>query len=154
MVIYLVLAIPLIFIIGMEFLQQVATNDMEAIMESGEIILDNAGILFAYVLLFIYIGISFRWSLHLAYFHNYAPIEAIKTSFLLVNKNWFSHLVFIIIAALVGLLGVVALLVGLIVAIPVISIADYIGYADVTGLGQEDSGLDMNDTIDQLTQNS
>src|SRR5690606_30696718 len=137
--IYLILALPLIFLIGFEFIQQIASSDVEAIMDSADLLRDNAIIMFAYVLLFIYIGISFRWSLHLAYFFDYSPVQAIKTSFMLVSKNWFSHLLFILIASLVAILGVVALVIGLLVAIPVISIADYHGFAEVTGLGKEEA---------------
>lgn len=151
MAFYFVLALPLIFIIGMEFVQAAALGDVEALMETGEIVMDNAGILFGYVLLFVYIGISFRWSLHLAYFHDYSPVNAIKTSFLLVNKNWFSHFLFILLAALAALGGFVALVIGIIVAIPVISIADYFGYAHVSGLGQQNNDEEMEDTLGQLS---
>lgn len=151
MAFYFVLALPLIFIIGMEFVQAAALGDVEALMETGEIVMDNAGILFGYVLLFVYIGISFRWSLHLAYFHDYSPVNAIKTSFLLVNKNWFSHFLFILLAALTALGGFVALVIGIIVAIPVISIADYFGYAHVSGLGQQNNDEEMEDTLGQLS---
>lgn len=151
MAFYLLLALPLIFIIGIEFVQAIALGDAEELMETGDIILGNAGILFGYVLLFVYIGISFRWSLHLAYFHDYSPINAIKTSFLLVNKNWFSHFLFILLAALTALGGLVALLIGLIVAIPLISIADYFGYAHVSGLGQQNNDQDIEDTLGQLS---
>jgi hypothetical protein len=134
-VIYIILALPLIFVVGTEMLINFAAGDMEAFTESSEILGENAGLIFGFTLVFIYIAISLRWSLHLAYFHDYSPVNAIKTSFLLVNKSWFSHFIFIVLCALAALVGVLALLVGLVVAIPVISIADYHGYASVTGLG-------------------
>ena len=134
MIVYFILAIPMIFLIGIELITAFASGDMEAVMESGDVLVANSGIVFVYSLLFIYIALSFRWSLHLAYFHDYSPVNAIKTSFLLINKKFAGHLLFVVLCALAAFLGVLALLVGLFVAIPLISIADYLGYAQVTGL--------------------
>lgn len=134
MIVYLILASPLIFLLGIELITAFASGDMEAVMESGDVLVGNSGLVFVYSLLFIYIALSFRWSLHLAYFHDYSPVNAIKTSFLLVNKKFGSQFLFIVLCALAGLLGILALVVGLFVAIPLISIADYLGYAQVTGL--------------------
>lgn len=139
MAIYLILATPLLFLIGIDILTSFSSGDMEAIMESGDLFIQNRGILFVYFLLFIYVVVSFRWSLHLAYFHNYSPVNAIKTSFLLVNKKWGSHFVFVLICFLAAILGALALIVGLFVSIPLISIADYLGYAHVTGVDKTGS---------------
>lgn len=145
MAVYLILATPLLLLIGVDILTAFASGDAEAMMESGDLFIQNSGILFVYSLLFIYVAISFRWSLHLAYFHNYSPLHAIKTSFLLVNKKWGSHLIFAVICAFAAILGVMALFVGLFVSIPLISIADYLGYAHVTGIdnpGSESADYD------------
>jgi hypothetical protein len=137
--IYIILAIPLFILVGFEVLQAVLSGDTESVLEFGKTIVASSGIFAVMVLVFIYAGISMRWSLHLAYFFNYSPLEAIKESFIIVNKRWFSHLGFVLLCGLIAILGVIALFIGLLVAVPIISISDYIGFAEITGLNEEES---------------
>jgi len=97
------------------------------------------GLLFLIIMLLFFIMISFRWTFYLIVFHDYTSIEAIKTSWKLVTKNWFAHLGFVFMAALIGLVGMIALGVGIFIALPIIFAADYAGYADVTGLNESNT---------------
>lgn len=143
-VIYLILAIPIFLIVGFDIIINYSSGDPEVFTDLMSTISANTGLFFGVFVVFIYVVTSLRWSLHLAYFHDYTPINAIKQSFYLVNKKWFHHLFFLFLCVLIICLGFLALLVGIIVAIPIIAIADYIGYSDITGLGKEESS-DLHD---------
>lgn len=81
-------------------------------------------------------------------FHQYDAITAIKTSWQLTNKQWFSHFIFILLVGLVILGGIILLIVGVVLAYPIVMAADYAGYADVTRLN------DNSDVLDEIGQNS
>ncbi|MBK6363664.1 MAG: hypothetical protein IPL63_16015 [Saprospiraceae bacterium] len=151
--IYIILAIPLFIMVGFEVLQAVMSGDEESVLEFGKIIVGSLSIFAVMGVVFLYVGISLRWSLHLAYFFNYSPLEAIKESFVIVNKRWFAHFGFILFCILIGLLGILALFIGLLVAIPIISISDYIGFAEVTGLNEEEQVEDFKEfgNIDDIS---
>nr|HMU02299.1 hypothetical protein [Saprospiraceae bacterium] len=72
----------------------------------------------------------------------YDAVEAIKTSWKLVNKNWFMHLAFGVLAFLAMLGGMIALIIGILFVIPIVAIADYAGFADITGLNKKDDIID------------
>lgn len=150
MIIYLIIMLPAIFIIGFSFFMNMASGDPEAIMDSMDSLAANSILFLILIVIFIYVFISLRWSLHLNYFHDYSPVDAIKQSFRLVNKNWFSHFGFMFLCFVIGFLGVLALLIGLLVAIPVVGAADYHGFADVTGLGKEDDEVSYKSNFDEL----
>lgn len=149
-IIYMIIMLPAIFIIGFSFFMNMASGDKEAILDSMDLIAANSILFLILIVMFIYVAISLRWSLHLNYFYDYSPVDAIKQSFRLVNKNWFAHFAFVFLSNLVQILGVLALLFGLLVAIPVIWAADYHGFADVTGLGKEDDDVSYKSNYDEL----
>jgi hypothetical protein len=141
-IIYLITALPLIFMLGFTFFASMASGDPEALVES---IGDLAGLgiwIFVFILLFTYLSISLRWTNYLIVFHQYDAVSAIKTSWALTNRKWFLHLGFVLLAGLIMILGVFALIVGIIFVIPIIFAADYAGFADVTGLNRKDDIID------------
>ncbi len=141
-IIYLIIALPLIFMLGFTFFASMATGDPSALMEStGELASFGIWILL-FILLFTYVSISMRWTNYLIVFHQYDAVSAIKTSWALTNKKWIFHLGFALLAGLMLLAGVIALFVGIIFVIPIIFAADYAGYADVTGLNRNDDVID------------
>lgn len=150
LIIYLIIMLPAIFIIGFSFFMNMASGDPEAIMDSMDSFAANSILFLVLIAIFIYVAISLRWSLQLNYFHNYSPVDSIKQSFRLVNKNWFAHFGFMFLCVLIAILGVLALFVGLLVAIPVIGAADYHGFADVTGLGKEEDEVSFKSSFDEL----
>ncbi len=66
----------------------------------------------------------------------------LKTSWKIVNKNWFSHLGFGIQAFLIMIGGLIALIIGIIFVIPIIAIADYAAFSEVIGLGSKVNTID------------
>ena len=142
--IYIIISLPLIFMLGFTFISALASGDADTVMDSFD---SFAGIgiwIILFILLFIYVGISLRWTNYLIVFHGYDAVSAIKTSWLLTNKKWFLHVGFVILCGLIMILGMFALLVGIIFALPVIFAADYAGFAYVTGLNR------TNDDIDEI----
>lgn len=141
-IIYIVLAIPLIFIVGFSTIMAFASGDPEAIMESSSQLASMGIGFFVMFVIFLYVMISLRWTNYLIVFHNYDAVEAIKTSWKLINKRWFMHLAFGALAFLALLGGIIALIIGILFVIPIVAIADYAGFADITGLNKKDDVID------------
>lgn len=140
--IYIVLTIPLVFIVGFSVIMAFATGDVDTIMEStSQIASMGLGFLIMFIV-FTYVAVSLRWTNYLIVFHKYDAVEAIKTSWKLVNKNWFMHLAFGALAFLALLGGMIALIIGIIFVFPIVAIADYAGFADITGLNKKDDIID------------
>lgn len=143
LVIYMVLAIPVVISIGFGFFALMSDpTNTEATEEFGRQLLAMWPVFLIVFLLAAYVGISMRWAFFLVVFHKYDAMDAIRTSWKLVGKNWFVHFGFILLMALVMMLGLIALLVGIVVAFPVVFAADYAAYADITGLNRENSEID------------
>jgi hypothetical protein len=144
MIVYVIIALPLVFILGFSLISAFMTGDVDSIMESSSQIASMGLGFFVIFFIYIYVAVSLRWTNYLIVFHKYDAVEAIKTSWKLVNKNWFAHLGFGVLAFLALMGGVIALIVGIIFVIPIVAIADYAGFADITGLNQD------NDIIDEI----
>lgn len=142
LIIYFIVALPLIFMIGFSFLSSFTSGDPEAIMESYQEIAKLGVWLVLFMAIFAYVGVSMRWTNYLIVFHKYDAVSAIKTSWQLVNKRWIWHFLFLLLCGLIILGGFIALLVGIVVAYPIIMAADYAGYADITGLNSNDDIID------------
>ena len=94
------------------------------------------------IILGVYLLVSLRWAPYLVVFNKFQPINALKTSIKLVNKNLSSQLIFMLLTVLIIFGGAIAFLIGLFVALPIILVADYFAFADVTGLNDETSEID------------
>ncbi|MBK8516980.1 MAG: hypothetical protein IPL55_12085 [Saprospiraceae bacterium] len=150
LLIYTVIAIPLILILGINFFSTIASGDPEAIMASYQEVAKLGVWIFFIGALFVYVGICTRWTNYLIVFHKYDAVTAIKTSWQLVNKRWIMHFLFLLVCGLLILLGFVALLVGIVVAYPVVMAADYAGYVDITGLNINSDSIDNEVTESDL----
>ncbi|MBC7886038.1 MAG: hypothetical protein H7X99_11230 [Saprospiraceae bacterium] len=144
LLVYFILLLPLIFVLGFSFISALATSDAGSLMDASSQIASSMIWIFLIGLICLYVAVSFRWTNYLIVFHKYDAVEAIKTSWKLTNKRWFLHFAFILLVGLSIILGLVALIVGILFAYPIVMAADYAGYADVTGL--EGSG----DAIDEI----
>jgi uncharacterized membrane protein len=121
LVVYLIIALPLIFMVGFELISSFASGDPETILESSQE-LAKMGIWFfvfamVYSLIWEYV---MRWTNYLIVFHKYDAVSAIKTSWQLVNKRWIWHFLFLLLCGLIIIGGFIALLVGIVVAYPII----------------------------------
>lgn len=145
-VITLVIALPmiliLIFTVGASALLS-ATMGMDANFGIGGIL----G-LFVFGLILAYVTLCMRWTYQLIYFHDYKAMDAITTSFKLVNKRPLQHLGLVVLYFLTGVGGMLALIVGLIIAVPFIYCTDYCAFEDVTGMKLDgEENFDITDNL-------
>jgi len=99
----------------------------------------------------IYLAVAYSFALPLVWFlYNGSILDTLKTSRMIISKNWFSFFGFYIIGFFVMILGLLCLGVGIFVAIPVFYVAHYFMYMDV--LGTEELSI-KNDPFDQLVPN-
>ena len=83
----------------------------------------------------IYLAVAYAFALPLVWFmYNGSVLDTLKTSRIIVSKQWFSFLGFYILAFLIALLGLICLGAGIVIAIPVISVAQYYLFADIVGV--------------------
>ncbi len=136
---FILLFSPLIYMYYESFMELVTDSSPENMLVVFEEISSSVWLLFVLSIITIYLGISLRWAPFLVVFKQYSPIDALKTSFQLVNKNFGGHFILMLIMLGVGILGFLALVVGLLAAWPVMLIADYYGFSDVVGLESEES---------------
>lgn len=90
----------------------------------------------------IYLYVSWMFAPHLVVFHGLGFWEAMETSRKLVQKRWWIVFAFALCLALVFLGGVLALVIGLLVAVPVISLSSYAAFGDVAGFVDQGSPQD------------
>lgn len=90
----------------------------------------------------IYLAIAYAAAPFFAVFYNMEAWEAMEASRKVVSKKWFTVFVFSIVLGLIAALGMVVLFVGLLVAIPVIALAQYEAFSDIMKLDQEESEED------------
>lgn len=136
--IYILIASPIFFIIDRELLMEFNGQDPEAMLELWNEITNVGFVWLIILILYIYVAVSLRWALALTYFYDFSPVEAIKESFLIVNKNWMAHLIFMILGVLIIFLGVIGLLIGVLITYPVYMASDYACFAEISGLNKND----------------
>ena len=88
---------------------------------------------FLFVFPGIYLAIAFSWAYFMVIFPGLSSVDALSTSRKVIHKNWFKIFLFLIVLGLVAIAGLFAFGVGLFVAMPVISIAQYVAYEKVIG---------------------
>lgn len=150
LLIYFIVALPMIFMVGFSVFASLAEGDPESTLESVQALASMGIWLLLFALIFMYVAVSLRWVLLLVYFHNYDAVEAIKTSWRLTNKKWLAHLLFVLLGGFFIVIGALALVVGLLVAVPLYYAADYIGFEDVTGLNSGDSLDEIGQDVDTV----
>lgn len=107
-------------------------------------ILVGISVMLGFILLIIpgiYLAVALSWTDMTIIFQKLDATDAMSISRKVISKNWFMLFAFYLVCFLVILAGFLALIVGLFVAIPVVSIASYIVYEKVIGtnLRQETS---------------
>lgn len=145
-IITLVIATPmiliLIFTVGASALFN-ATMGMDANLGVGIIL----GLL-VFGLILGYVTLCMRWTYQLIYFHDYKAMDAITTSFKLVNKRPLQHLGLVLLYTLTILGGILALIIGIFIAVPFIYCTDYCAFEDVTGMNVDaEENYDITDNL-------
>ncbi len=82
----------------------------------------------------IYLLVAYAFALPLIVEKNMGPWEALNTSRKAVTHKWFNMAGFYLLALLVGVVGFLALLVGLLWAAPLIWLATSVAYRDIFGV--------------------
>jgi hypothetical protein len=88
----------------------------------------------------IYFGISYLLAPLFVWFYDMEPWPALEASRKLVGRQWFSFFGFAVVVGLIGISGAILLLVGLLYTMPFVYCALYAAFADITRLGETESG--------------
>ena len=87
-----------------------------------------------FVLPGVYLMVAFMFALPLVVEKDMSPMEALSTSRKAVHHKWFNFLGLGFVAIVVIIIGMIALLIGLVWAIPVVSLAYALAYRDIFGV--------------------
>jgi len=94
----------------------------------------------------IYLSVAWSWTSFFIVFKKMDFWPAMEASRKIIGKKWFSIFGFGFVLAGLILLGMLCLLVGLFVAIPVVTIANFVAFEQIVGLN-EDPELDISDHL-------
>lgn len=111
----------------------------------GEGVLDssgaNVGLLvilgFLAFIPIIYLGLSWSWATYFVAFKGLDFWPAMEASRKIITREWFSFFGFAIVLGLIGMAGTLCLGFGLLVTIPLVSIASFIAFEQIVGLDNE-----------------
>lgn len=79
------------------------------------------------------------WSLNIVWFFEVGPLEALNASRKLIARNWFSFLIFLILAGLISVSGALLCGVGLLYTIPAMACAQFYAFAESSRLFEADT---------------
>jgi hypothetical protein len=152
-IIYLVIFIPFILTVGGGIFWQVLTlSGKEQVDAASTMVAGMAGsfaiVLIITIIAITYIVVNLMFSSLIAVFHKIDPIEAMKLSWKVINKNWLMWFVFVLAATILLFIGALFCLVGLIFAIPLYQCALYVAFEDVCGVPETDG--DHQDEISMI----
>ncbi len=146
----IVIGVSLVFVVA--FFSEFLTQWMDSGFNSSRVFLNSiedistlqVSLLGIFFVVLIYLSLIFLFTNPFIVFYNLSAWEAIKASVKLANKNigmliWFSILCFF-----VALAGVIALVIGLLVAVPVILMAQYVLFEQAMDIEFPDSRLLVN----------
>lgn len=132
LVFLIVIAVSVVFVVA--FFSAFLTQWMESGFQSTEVLIEGLAnfsstqklVLIVFFLTVSYLSLIFFFTNPFIVFYNLSAWEAIKASVKLSNKNLGTLIWFSILCFFVALAGVIALVIGLIIAIPVILMAQYV----------------------------
>jgi uncharacterized membrane protein len=139
--IMLALFIPLILsllgMFSMDDLLSVASSDSEAIARIGASVVANfavfyVGMFISFLLVMVFM-IFMSFTTYFIALGDLSAFESIKSSIDLVKKKFFSILLFGIVLVLINVAGVLALVIGIFVTMPVTMAAMYFMFYDIIG---------------------
>lgn len=85
-----------------------------------------------------YFGISYSWAPMFVWFYGMSAWEGMQASKKLISHNFWGIFGFLFVVGLLSALGMIVLCVGLLYTLPVGIIAQYVAFADITGLHEND----------------
>jgi uncharacterized membrane protein len=125
------------------------TGSLPDITESVDMALFSLGV-FLMLLGALVIGILFIWALNLVWFFDIGPLEALAASRKLIARNWVSVVIFLILAGLIGLSGVLLCGVGIFYTAPAMAVAQFFAFADSSKILEDDETDQQPDIIDHF----
>lgn len=85
----------------------------------------------------VYLAVAWGWTNFFIVFKKMDFWPAMEASRKVITKKWFSLFLFGIVLGLIGLGGMLCFLVGLLIAVPVIALSQFMAFEQVTGLNEE-----------------
>jgi len=158
--IYILSMIPLFYYLGEslqhiseeyetgEALQAFAQNEPEEFLALvGESI--SISKILLYCLPIFFINIIYLFAPMMVFFYDLSPWKAMEASRKIIMKKWFTFLGFSIVVGIIGAIGIFFFGVGILFTYPIIPLAMYIAFADVTKLNE--SSVE-NDILNHLVE--
>jgi hypothetical protein len=96
---------------------------------------------------FIYVSVSLMTASPLILFCNYNAVDAMKTSFKLVGKQWGSWFLLALLGAVLNFFGTLVLFIGLLISFPIVYCMNYSAFRNVARLGKHD---ELKKQIDEI----
>lgn len=104
-----------------EFVQKIANNEIEV----------NYGAVLVLSLPLIYLSIAWQFSDYFIVFYGKNFWEAMELSRKVITKKWFSFLGFLFLLAIINIIGMLPMLLGLIITLPVTFISIYLAFEEI-----------------------
>lgn len=106
-------------------------------------------------LLLIFVGIFvittlFSWALHIVWFFNVSPMEALGVSRQLIARHWSVFIGFTLLTGLIAAAGVLLCGVGLLYTVPAMACAQFFAFAEAVRLFENDDRDHETDIIDHF----
>jgi hypothetical protein len=136
---YMILAMPIIallFTIGLTNLNE-NTEELSSLVAG----LGTVGVFVSLLTFFAYIFVAtcLMASMPLLLFCQYDAFNAMKTSFRLIRRDWFSWFLLALMGGIFYIAGFIVLFIGLIVAIPAVACMNYVAFRDAVKLNESDN---------------
>jgi len=87
-------------------------------------------------LILFYLYVTWQWAYFLVAFNGMDFWPAMETSRKIISKKWFSFFLFLIVLGIINLIGTAICGIGLIVTIPLTSIATFYAFKEITGFNE------------------
>jgi hypothetical protein len=135
-VIYIIISIPFLLVTFSSLMSLLSDRSLYAVQNMIAGVGGIALLLFFFA--YIYISICLMFATLIAVFHNESPLDAIKLSWKVINKNWFMVFLFVVVNGLIMISGVLLLLVGALFTIPLYYCILYAAFEDICGTSNEE----------------
>lgn len=143
-VLYIILFLPFIFVVGTGVISAIfsasSSGNPTAVTEAMAGLFAGSAAIILMITIFavVYLSVSLMFAILIAVFHNEEPVNALKLSWKVINKNWLMWFVFVLLLGLILFFGVLLLFVGLFFAFPFYYCSIYAAFEDVCGVPEID----------------
>ncbi len=128
LVLSLLIIIPMYFLLGWDILGTI----LKGSTIEPEVFMSKLVWFIPIVILSFYFYLTTRWAEWLAYFFDYNPMDALKKSIQLINKQIVFHILYIILFFVIFIAACLPFLLGLIFVVPLYQLVEYQLFEDAT----------------------